>query len=202
MPYKGRMTRHVDRWGEHGGRPVPLHENSVLFGSFSLTESVVVGCSADAAWDLISTISRIGEFSPECIAAEWIDGASGPAVGARFEGTNCIRYGDDEVLWIRPCTITACVPGRRFAYVVGDRYDGTPATEWEFQLQPTNGGCRITQTFRHRPEGLSGIRVRADADPESARQLVADRAEDLRTGMKATLQAMRRVLEDSQSRPV
>jgi hypothetical protein len=30
----------------------------------------------------------MGELSPECRRCEWIAGATGPAVGARFKGTN------------------------------------------------------------------------------------------------------------------
>jgi polyketide cyclase/dehydrase/lipid transport protein len=153
------MATYVSRWGEHGERPAPRAENGTLFGSFTLTESISVRYSPAAAWELITDIGRIGEFSSECIGAQWIAGATGPAVGARFEGTNRLRLGEEEFIWIGPCTVTAHVPGERFAYVVGDRFDGTAATEWEWRLDAVPGGCRISQTFRHRADGLSGIRA-------------------------------------------
>ena len=31
---------------------------------------------------MVSDVTRIGEFSPETFEAEWLDGATGPAVGA------------------------------------------------------------------------------------------------------------------------
>jgi hypothetical protein len=81
--------------------------------------------------------------------------------------------------------------------VVGDRFDATPAAEWEYRLEATNGECLITQTFRHLPDGLSGVRGMADAEPEKAEKIVAGRREVLANGMKATLAAMKRDLEGS-----
>ena len=37
----------------------------------------------NAIWELVSDVTRIGEFSPETFEAEWLDGATGPEVGAR-----------------------------------------------------------------------------------------------------------------------
>ena len=32
-------------------------------------------------WDLVSDVTRIGEFSPETFEAQWLDGATGPGPG-------------------------------------------------------------------------------------------------------------------------
>ncbi len=37
-------------------------------------------------WELISDITKMGEYSPEVFEAEWLDGATGPEVGARYRG--------------------------------------------------------------------------------------------------------------------
>ena len=37
-------------------------------------------------WDLVSDVTKIGRYSPETFEAEWLDGATGPAVGATFRG--------------------------------------------------------------------------------------------------------------------
>ena len=51
-------------------------------------DSVTVHMAAppEQVWDLVSDVTRIGSYSPETFEAEWIDGATGPAVGARFRG--------------------------------------------------------------------------------------------------------------------
>ena len=41
----------------------------------------------DRVWGLVSDITKMGEYSPEVIEAEWIDGATGPAVGAALPGS-------------------------------------------------------------------------------------------------------------------
>ena len=41
----------------------------------------------------VTDVTRMGEWSPECVGCRWIDGAGGPAVGARFEGDNVARVG-------------------------------------------------------------------------------------------------------------
>ena len=48
--------------------------------------TVHLAAPADRIWNLIADVRNIGQFSPETFEAEWLDGASGPAVGARFRG--------------------------------------------------------------------------------------------------------------------
>ena len=195
------MKTVVSMWGEHGDRPEPASVNDSLFGAFNASASVEVACTPLAAWELVTDIERIGEFSPECIAARWIGGASGPSAGACFEGTN--RVTDEainsEYIWIRPCTVTTTQPPERFSYTVGDRYDGTPATCWDIEIELTATGCRITQRFHHLPRGLSGVRQRADDDPAQAEAIVNARVQGLSNGMTQTLQRMKRLLESTET---
>ena len=50
--------------------------------------TIDVSAPPERVYGLISDITRMGEWSPECRRCEWIDGATGPAVGARFRGHN------------------------------------------------------------------------------------------------------------------
>ncbi len=195
-----RVERLVSRWGEHGPRPEPLAANGELFAGLRVRELVEVECAAENAWRLVTDVTRIGEFSPECIDAHWLDNASGVKVGARFEGTNRVVDGNTEAIWIRPCTVTDVKAGELFAYTVGDRFDGSPASSWEFvidSLAPAR--CRITQTFRHERDGLTGFRCSADSQPDRAREIVAHRLTMLRTGMRETLLRMKGRLESFES---
>lgn len=187
-------------WGEHGPRPTPSSSMTGVLGSWSVTASIDVRCDARSAWSLLTDVARIGEFSPECIAASWADDAP-PGVGSRFDGTNLTTAtgpdGPYEFEWTRPCVVTAWERPRRFAYTVGDRYDGTPATEWEFVIESVSEGCVVTQTFRHLPDGLSGPRHWVEAHPSNADQIIASRTADIERGMHATLSAMKGVLESA-----
>ena len=193
------MQRVRSMWGDSGQRPAPLEQNAEKFGAWVLAEEIIVGCSPEDAWSLVADISRIGEFSPECVDATWTRG-SAAEVGNTFDGTNlstAVVDGEQlEVEWTRPCTIIDCEPGVSFAYTVGDRYDGTPASDWRFAFEPTTDGrCRIVQTFRHRPHGLSGVRHQADSDPQRADEIIEARSAALRAGMLLTLSRMKDVLE-------
>jgi hypothetical protein len=41
-----------------------------------------IDAPSDVVWGLVSDITNLGDFSPEVVEAEWIEGATGPAVGA------------------------------------------------------------------------------------------------------------------------
>ena len=110
-----------------------------------MLESVTVhmSASADAIWELVSDVTKIGRYSPEVFEAEWVEGASGPAVGARFRG-HVKRNGRGPVYWTT-CTVTACEPGREFTFVVGapDR----SGSIWGYRFDPADGGTDVTETF-------------------------------------------------------
>ena len=49
--------------------------------------TVPMAAPADKIWNIVADVRNTGKFSPEVIEAEWLDGATGPALGARFRGT-------------------------------------------------------------------------------------------------------------------
>jgi len=51
------------------------------------SESIVVARSPEALYDMVSDVTRMGEFSPVCTACWW-DDADGPRAGAWFTGRN------------------------------------------------------------------------------------------------------------------
>lgn len=63
-------------------------------------------------------VTRIGEWSPGCVEARWVGGATGPAVGAKFEGDNRVHlFGVTLKQWTTTSEVTACVPGQVFEFV-------------------------------------------------------------------------------------
>jgi hypothetical protein len=122
-----------------------------LQGRFPVVQGqVTVHMNADAAqiWDLISDVTRIGSYSPETFEAEWLGGATGPAVGARFRG-HVRRNGRGPVYWTE-CRVTDCEPGRSFGFDVmaGSRVVNT----WRYQLEPrTDGTTDVTESFALAP---------------------------------------------------
>ena len=94
-------------------------------------------------WGVVSDVTRIGEFSPETFEAQWLDGASAPALGARFRG-HVKRNGIGPIYWSN-CAVTTCEPGRDFGFTV---YAGsTVANTWRYRLTPRDGGTDVTESF-------------------------------------------------------
>jgi len=107
--------------------------------------TVHVAAPAGRIWDLVSDITRIGEFSPETFAAEWLAGASGPRTGARFRG-HVRRNGRGPVYWT-VCTVVASDPGCEFAFAVAGP-GGKTINTWRYQLDPRAEGTDVTESFR------------------------------------------------------
>jgi hypothetical protein len=105
--------------------------------------TVHMDATPDEVWDLVSDVTKIGRYSPETFEAEWIDGATGPAVGARFRG-HVKRNGRGPTYWTT-CTVTECEPGKVFGFGVND----PPLNTWRYELAPaTGGGTDVTESFR------------------------------------------------------
>ncbi|MDQ2651205.1 MAG: SRPBCC family protein [Actinomycetota bacterium] len=100
-----------------------------------------VDASPDDVWPVVADVTRIPEWSPVCHRCEWIDGSSGPAVGARFRGYNKLN----GARWTRDCEVTALEPGQLFAF--STRFKGQESTRWRYRLEPTATGTRIHEGY-------------------------------------------------------
>lgn len=109
--------------------------------------TVTMGASARAVWERVSDVTRIGDFSPETFEAEWLDGATGAAVGARFRG-HVRRNGRGPTYW-STCTVVACEPDRVFAFTVG--VGNTDLNTWRYEIEPSGEGVRVTESFALTP---------------------------------------------------
>jgi uncharacterized protein YndB with AHSA1/START domain len=103
--------------------------------------SIEIRATPEVVWALVADITRMGEWSPECIRSVWENGAAGPAVGAHFHGYN--RAGTFE--WDVPGVVTDCEPGRLFAFAVPR--EASVTNRWRFELAPSAGGTTLTESF-------------------------------------------------------
>lgn len=142
-----------------------------------------VRAKPSVVYDLVSDVTRMGSWSPETTSCRWLGGATGPAVGARFRGTN--RHGP-LLRWTTTCTVTAAEPGRRFAFDVD--FAGVPIARWAYDLEQTPTGCTVTESWderRGRPLQIASVPLMG----------IADRAEHNRRSMQTTLTALRLAAE-------
>lgn len=106
---------------------------------------------AERIWELVSDVTRIGRYSPETFEGEWLDGATGPAVGARFRG-HVKRNGRGPTYWTT-CTVLESEPGRVFSFGVGTP-GKRPLNVWTYRLEPENGTTLVTESFALAPTPL------------------------------------------------
>lgn len=108
--------------------------------------SVSLHIDADPAlvWGLVSDITNMGRWSPEVFEAEWLNGATGPEVGARYRGH--VKRNEIGPTYWTECEITECRPGEvfEFAVVYGDKRVNT----WRYEFAPApEGGTTATESF-------------------------------------------------------
>lgn len=152
-----------------------------------MTEEVTLWMDAppSAVWDLVSDVTRIGEFSPETFEARWRSGSSGPEVGARFAG-HVRREGVGLTYW-SACEVTVCEPERHFEFSVGTG-KGLTLNNWGYRLEPNNGGTLVHEYFRIEPN--LGTRLYWALAGRS-------RGRTNRRGMQQTLLRMKDVVEST-----
>jgi hypothetical protein len=110
----------------------------------SISRTVDVDAPAAQVWALVSDLPRMGELSPENAGGSWLGGATGPAVGVRFRGSN--RQGWRR--WSTLACVTTYEPGSRFAFDVSSL--GLAVARWSYDVAPRSGGCRVTETWQDR----------------------------------------------------
>jgi hypothetical protein len=95
-----------------------------------------------ALYDIVADITRTPELSPDIVYCEWVGGATGPAVGARFKATN--KFGRGPRVSNRP-VVTVAEPGREFAFSRRAPFSGT--LEWRYRFVPESDGTRVIESY-------------------------------------------------------
>ena len=131
-------------------------------------------------WAAIADITRMGDWSPECTAGRWVGGATGPAVGATFEGDNGAKFAGRTVKkWTTTSVVTACEPGVVFEFVA----EGS--TTWRYDFVSDGAGARVTESFSYEANGFQGFIYNT----------VLRRQAAMTKGMKVTLGRVKDALE-------
>jgi len=153
--------------------------------------SVVIAATPRAVWHQVSDIQLPARFSPEFRGAEWLDGATDPALGARFKGRN---YHPAIGEWETTSTISEYQPEREFGWSVGDTE--RPGARWRFILEPRAEGTRLTQWMQIGP-GRSGINLAIDAMPDKESRILHRRLAEHKANMQATIAGIKAIAESS-----
>lgn len=93
-------------------------------------------------YDILADVTRTPERTPDIVRCEWIDGATGPAVGARFKAINKQGRGPN---WSNKPVVTVADPGREFTFTRTEPFAGT--IEWKHVLAPEGTGTRVLESY-------------------------------------------------------
>lgn len=146
-----------------------------------------VSAPPEKVYELVSDITRMGEWSPETIRCRWLDGATEPAVGARFKGTN--RRG--LMRWSTKPRVVSASPGREFAFVVNLLVFHRDTTKWRYRFEPNpDGGTDVTESF----EMLADLPWYISFGERFVIG-IKDRKTDLEENMRRTLERVKAVAE-------
>jgi len=145
--------------------------------------SRTIATTPESVFAALTDITRMGEWSPETIRAEWNDGVTEAVVGATFTGHN--RNGDRE--WTTEATVVELVPNERFFFDCSVR--GFVFSKWGYAIEPADGGCLVTEYAQD---------LRPESALERSAQIsgVTDRLVHNRAGMEATLDRLAAALEE------
>jgi uncharacterized protein YndB with AHSA1/START domain len=156
-----------------------------VYGS-AMTPDVQVSrtivATPEAVFDAVTDITRMGEWSPETVRAEWHHGATEASVGTTFTGHN--RNGDRE--WTTEAVIVELTPNERFFFDCNVR--GFVFSKWGYSIEPTEGGCVVT-------EYAQDLRPESALERSASISGVADRLTHNRAGMEATLERLAAAVE-------
>lgn len=167
-----------------GHRQLPVTGHTVRMASLSYSESIVIARSPEDLYDLVSDVTRMGEWSPICAACWWDDGAA-PRAGAWFTGRNEVP----GRTWETRSQVEVAEPGREFAWAVGGAW-----VRWGYTFTPVDGGTQVTESWEFLPAGIARFEERYGADAQAQ---IANRTEAAHAGIPVTLAAIKRTAESA-----
>jgi uncharacterized protein YndB with AHSA1/START domain len=149
------------------------------------SQELRIEASPQTVWALCTDLPRMGEWSPENQGGEWVDGAAGPALGARFRARNRHSAVGE---WETTSVVVDYEPPRRFAWAVGDPV--SPGATWSFELEADGTGTVLRQRASMGP-GPSGTTAAIERMPDKEERIIARRLEEWKTGMQAVLSGIK-----------
>ncbi|MEO5832213.1 MAG: SRPBCC family protein [Nakamurella sp.] len=146
-------------------------------------QSILVEAPPEALYELVSDITRTGEWSPVCTACWWDDAGEAGRVGAWFTGRNELP----ERTWETRSQVTAADRGREFSWIVGGTF-----VRWSFTFEADGEATQLTESWHFLPAGIAMFHEKY-ADRAAAE--IDSRTRHALDGIPRTLAAIKRIAE-------
>jgi hypothetical protein len=145
------------------------------------SEKIVVNVSPEQAYDVVSDVTRTGEWSPECVRVEWIE------PGTRFVGHN--KDGDRE--WLMECVVDEAARPTAFSWhTERPGKPGEARTQWGYRFAPAAGGTEITEWYARVAQAPLLARI-------VERFVMGGREKHNAENMRKSLERLKEVIESS-----
>lgn len=148
-------------------------------------QSITIEATPEALYDLVSDITRTGEWSPVCAACWWDEPGEAGRVGVWFTGHNELPGRS----WETRSQIVAADRGREFAWIVGGSF-----VRWGFTFDSDGAATKLTESWAFLP---SGIAMFQEKYGDQAAAEIDERTRQAQDGIPRTLAAIKRIAESS-----
>ena len=142
-----------------------------------------ISAPAELVWALVTDLPRMGEWSPENLGGEWVKGATGAAVGARFKGRN--KNGNKA--WSTSVKVNEVDAPNKFSFALMAL--GKNWCDWVYEITPSGAGCTVTHSWIDHRSTFAGRLGKLVSG-------VSNRAEHNRRNMEATLKNLKAAAEN------
>lgn len=141
-----------------------------------------ISAPPERIYGIVTDVAGMGRLSPECTGGRWLGDATGPAVGARFKGTNKRGF----ARWSTTNEVVEAEVGRAFSFkTLQSGY------QWTYRLEPDGAGTMVTERrdpFRKRPT-VAKLFTQVLLGGEDGHN------DEMRAGMRATLERVKALAE-------
>jgi hypothetical protein len=149
------------------------------------TVSLRIAAQPDTIYELVADVTRTPDFSPEIVECRWVDGATGPKVGARFKARNKMP---NRPTFANKPVVTMIEHGKTFAFARTEPFGGT--VEWRYDFTPDGNGTLVSESYTvTKPVSRFGWFIIGTLFGRK------DRQADLHSGMTQTLERIRHAVE-------
>lgn len=150
---------------------------------FQYSESILIDAPAHHVYDLVTDVTRTGEWSPIVETCWWKEPSDHAEVGAWFIGRNVTP----ERTWETESLVTEAQRPIAFQWAVNGG-----VVRWGYTIAPTDTGCELTETWELTQQGLDFFREKYGDDAENQ---LADRRAAALAGIPATLVRIKEIAE-------
>ncbi|KWX67383.1 SRPBCC family protein [Mycobacterium sp. NAZ190054] len=109
-----------------------------------LQAEVDINAPVSKVWALVSDLSKMPQWSPQCRLMK--------PIGQLRQGARTVNLNRRGLMfWPTTCRITEFIPEKKLAFRVNENH-----TVWSYELEPTEAGTRLVET-RHAENGTTAV---------------------------------------------